>query len=78
MLQETINQFDKPFGYLFQTEQMSLKKGLRTFGKAGADAVIAEMEQLDYCGVIKPTMAKELTWEQKKWSLRYLMYLKQK
>jgi hypothetical protein len=29
-------------------EQMSLKKGLKRFGKDGADAVIAEMKQPDY------------------------------
>jgi hypothetical protein len=30
------------------TEQMSLKKGLKRFGKSGADAVVAELRQLDY------------------------------
>jgi hypothetical protein len=28
-------------------EQMSLKKGLKRFGKDGANAVIVEMKQLD-------------------------------
>jgi len=60
------------------TEQMSLKRGLKTFGKAGADAVVAEMQQLDYRKVIKPTDAKDLTHAQKKAALQYLMYLKQK
>jgi hypothetical protein len=30
-------------GELVVTEQMSLKKGLKYFGKSGADAVVAEM-----------------------------------
>jgi hypothetical protein len=60
------------------TEQMSLKKGLKYFGKSGADAVVAEMRQLDYRNVIKPVNGKELTREQKRRALNYLMYLKQK
>jgi hypothetical protein len=35
--------FDEPMGHLFMTEQMSLKKGLKHFGKDGADAVIKEL-----------------------------------
>jgi len=57
---------------------MSLKKGLKKFGKAGARAVVEEMKQLDCRKVIKPAAASELAAEDKKRSLRYLMYLKQK
>ena len=60
------------------TEQMSLKKGLKYFGKSGADAVIAEMRQLDGLNVIKPIHKSNLTQEEKKQALSYLMYLKQK
>jgi predicted ATPase len=35
--------FEEPMGELFMTEQMSLKKGLKRFGKSGADAVVAEL-----------------------------------
>jgi hypothetical protein len=70
--------FNEPMGELFMTEQMSLKKGLKYFGKSGADAVVAEMQQLDYRNVIKPVSGKELTREQKCRALNYLMYLKQK
>ena len=48
------------------------------FGKAGADAVVEEMKQLDYRQCIKPTVASELTREEKRRALKYLMYLKQK
>jgi hypothetical protein len=65
--------FTEPLGELFMTEQMLLKRGLKTFGKAGADAVIAEMQQLDYRNVIKPTDSRKLTREQKKAALQYLM-----
>jgi hypothetical protein len=39
--------FKEPMGELFVMEQMSLKKGLKRFGKDGANAVIVEMKQLD-------------------------------
>jgi uncharacterized membrane protein YgcG len=70
--------FEEPMGELFMTEQMSLKKGLKLFGKDGANAVVAEMRQLDYRNVIKPVQGKDLTREQKRRALNYLMYLKQK
>jgi hypothetical protein len=62
-------------GELFMMEQMSLKKGLKYFGKSRADAVVAELRQLDYQDVIKPVNRRDLTHEQ---ALNYLMYLKQK
>jgi hypothetical protein len=70
--------FEEPIGELFLTEQMSLKKGLKYFGKSGTDAVIKELWQLDYRNVIKPVPARSLTREQKHVALNYLMYLKQK
>jgi uncharacterized protein YeaC (DUF1315 family) len=70
--------FDEPMGELFMMEQMSLEKGLKYFGKSGADAVVAEMRQLDYRNVIKPMDGKNLTSEQNRRALQYLMYLKQK
>jgi hypothetical protein len=70
--------YDKPFGLLFMTEQMSLKRGLKHFGTKGADAVIAELRQLHYRQAIEPKMPATLTAEERKRALRYLMYLKQK
>jgi hypothetical protein len=70
--------FDEPMGKLFMAGQMSLKKVLKCFGKNGADAVVAEMRQLDYRNVIKPVDGNKLTREQKRHALQYLMYLKQK
>ena len=75
---DTMAQFEQPLGTLFMTEQMSLKRGLKRFGKAGADAVVSEMHQLEIRKVIKPKKASELTRAQKRASLEYLMYLKQK
>jgi hypothetical protein len=75
---ETLATFEEPLGELFLTEQMSLKKGLKQFGKDGADAVVEEMRQLDYRNVIRLVMAKDLTREDKRKSLMYHMYLKEK
>jgi hypothetical protein len=40
--------------------------------------MVSEMKQLDYWNMIEPVMVKELTCEQKRQALHYLMYLKQK
>jgi hypothetical protein len=39
--------FDHPLGEVFVTEQMFYRKGLKVFGKRGANAVVSEMCQLD-------------------------------
>jgi hypothetical protein len=57
---------------------MSAKKGLKMFGQMGADAIIAELQQIHYRKVVKPILAKYLSWEQQRSALHYLMYLKQK
>jgi hypothetical protein len=57
---------------------MSLKKGLKYFGKAGAEAVVKEMKQLDYLDVMDPVDATELSPEGRKRALDYHMYLKEK
>jgi hypothetical protein len=57
---------------------MSAKKGLKIFGKPGADAIVAELQQLHYRRVVKPTLGSNLTKEQKRAALHYLMFLKQK
>ncbi len=60
------------------TEQMSLKRGLHLFGEKGAEAVVSEMQQLDYQKVILPKHTNHLTHNQCKQALQYLMYLKEK
>ena len=73
-----IKDLESPFGYIFQTEQMSLKKGLKAFGKLGADAVVEELRQLDYMQVIVPKHRNDLSTDDRHKALNYLMYLKQK
>ncbi|MDA3875508.1 MAG: reverse transcriptase domain-containing protein [Halothiobacillus sp.] len=62
----------------FLTEQMGIKKGLKAFGQDGAEAVVKEMHQLHYRKVIRPVKSSEMSKTQKRNSLRYLMFLKQK
>ena len=73
---ELVRMFDYEVAFL--TEQMSAKKGLKTFGQRGADAILAEMHQLHYRNVLSPKYPKELTREERRNALRYLMFLKEK
>jgi hypothetical protein len=58
--------------------QLNMKQGIKTFGKAGINAVQAELKQLHDREVMQPVHANELSHDQKKASLQYLMFLKQK
>ena len=58
--------------------QHTLKKGLQVFGKAGAEAVTKELQQLHDLGILEPKHFNELTREQRVRALTYLMFLKQK
>ena len=46
--------------------QYSIKKGLKMFGEAGADAVVKEMQQLDKRNDIVPKHAHILTKKEKR------------
>jgi hypothetical protein len=58
--------------------QNSVKKGLKVFGDAGVKAVLNELQQLYDRKVLKPKGLDELTGKQRRDSLHYLMFLKQK
>ena len=60
------------------TPQMSMKKGLQAFGEGGYAAVKQEMQQLHDRKVMQPIRHKDLTPEQKRDALGYLMFLKKK
>lgn len=55
---------------------MSMKKGIRLFGKEGVSAVRREMSQLHERNVMKPKHKKEMSPDQHKEALAYLMFLK--
>ena len=58
--------------------QMNMKKGIKEFGDAGVDAVLSELKQLHDRKVLEPRIANELTREEKRAALHYLMFLKKK
>jgi hypothetical protein len=65
-------------GESLATAQMSMNKGLKIFSKAGIKAVRSEMVQLHDCKVMKPVHSRELTPEERREALAYLMFLKRK
>jgi hypothetical protein len=69
---------DKEDMLSFVTAQMTAKAGLKYFGQDGANAIMVELEQLLYCKVMDGCKAGDLSKEQKKATLKYLMFLKQK
>ena len=56
---------------LEETPQMSMKKGLKTFGEGGYAAVKKEMQQLHDRKVMQPVSRKDLSPEQKKEALGF-------
>ena len=60
------------------TAQMSMKKGIQMFGEEGVAAIKKEMQQLHDQKVMAAKHSSDLTPEQKKEALTYLMFLKQK
>jgi hypothetical protein len=67
---------DALIGFIFT--QVGMNKGLKMYGNRGKEAVKSELEQIVYRKVFKPVPAEQLTREQKRRALQYLMFLKQK
>ena len=55
---------------------MFLKRGLKVLGGKGVTSVKKEMLQLHDCKIMEPKKPKELTREQRKEALDFLMFLK--
>ena len=64
--------------FAFLTEQMSAKRGLKQFGKRGADAIMDELRQLVYRNVMRGVKRSDMSREETKSALQYLMFLKEK
>ena len=58
--------------------QYSVRKGIKVFRESGITAVKEELQQLDTRKVMEPIDGNELTNEEKRVCLQYLMFLKQK
>ena len=60
------------------TPQMSMRLGIKMFGNKGREAVKKEIKQLHDRGVLRAVHKADLSWEQIKQALNYLMFLKRK
>ena len=58
--------------------QYGMKKGIKMFDECGVRAVHKELDQLLYRKLIQPRLHRELTSEQKRRSLSYLIFIKEK
>jgi len=58
--------------------QHTMNKGLKIFRERGVDAVLKEMKQLDYMDVCEPVAPEDMSTQERKRALRYLMFLKEK
>ena len=58
--------------------QYSIKQGLKVFGKKGEAAVRKELQQFHDRRVLEPNKPQDLSYEQRRRSLAYLMFLKLK
>ena len=72
------NDVTKLAEYMFLTEQMGWRKGLTIFKEKGESAIGKELQQIHDMEGFQPKHWHELTEEQRKKALRYLMYLKEK
>ena len=58
--------------------QYSIKQGLKVFVKKGESEVRKELQHFNDRGVVKPKKPQDLSYEQRRRSLAYLMFLKLK
>jgi hypothetical protein len=58
--------------------QYNLKQGIKVFGNKGKEAVLVELQQLYDRDVMTPVNKYDLTAEERKVALPYLMFLKEK
>jgi hypothetical protein len=58
--------------------QYNIKRGLKIYGQAASDAIMKEMKQLHDRKTIRPRASKDLTLEEKRKALAYLMFIKEK
>jgi hypothetical protein len=58
--------------------QYNVKRGLEKFGQAASDAVLKEMKQLHDRKTIRPRFSSDLTLQEKRNALAYLMFIKEK
>jgi len=68
---------EKPHLQVLMT-QMSIKAGIKKFGERGNDAVSKELRQLHDRKAMVLVLKDDLSLEDKKKALRYLMFIKER
>jgi len=58
--------------------QVGIIEGLRKFGVEGNNALLKELSQLHQRDALLPKKKEDMTYEERKKALRYLMFLKEK
>ena len=58
--------------------QVGIKEGLKKFGEEGNNALLKELSQLHQRDALLPKKKEDMTYEERKKALRYLMFLKEK
>jgi hypothetical protein len=58
--------------------QMSVKQGIKAFGECGSNAMLKELNQLHERKALLPLRKEDMSFEQRKKVLGYLMFLKEK
>jgi len=56
--------------------QLNMKDGLKAFGNKGDEAILKEIKQLHTRQALKPCSRGDMSQEERKKALRYLMFLK--
>ena len=77
MIITTIQRVASGYGLNF-SQQHSLKRGMKLFGNRGAEAVLAELEQMHLMQTFEPQLYESLTPKQRHQALESLMMLTEK
>jgi len=58
--------------------QLNIKEGIRQFGERGNAALLKELNQLHEQQALMPKKKEDMSYEERKKALRYLMFIKEK
>jgi len=78
-LTQVNNQLNMPktHAHIMMT-QLNVKEGIRQFGERGNEALLKELNQLHECQALMPKKKEDMSYEERKKALRYLMFIKEK
>jgi len=58
--------------------QLNVQEGLKAYGEKGDEAIMKEISQLHTRKALLPCNRNDMTYDERKKALRYLMFLKEK